>query len=636
LIKPTGLYVVNLLAKHPALRGLGVGLATARRLYAKHGPQLVDHLSNADISALDDLDSDVAYALCERWQALAMEPAVLRWIDEKSLDTRIASKIVALYGAKAIEAMEANPYVLLPFMAFDKIDVVARLRLGLDQLDPRRLVAAVESVLYDDIQENGNTAMLRQNLTARLRPLVSSSANAAIELALQQPVVFAEGNYIRAFAPAMMECGLETWVHDAIDSRGRQQELMLWCNDNRGIRDVIKTESADEAVQLTVEQEDAVVGAVQGHLQCILGGAGVGKTTVLRMIARVVQAAHGQACFMAISGRAARRIAEALGADLVAQCSVTTIASFLKSVAPTLPADSSPWLIVDEASMLDLQNAYRIVTRTPPNSRVVLVGDPHQLPPVGAGLVFHKLVDGPDIPKTELSFVFRQAEETGIPSIARSVRLGVFPDLKPFSSVGRGVQLQPAAGKDGLLEAIRIRNLMAESGDVQLLTVFRRANGAESVNKIMHAEVPPDRPRLTFPLEVALDEPVIYTRNDADLGLQNGSAGRVVEVTPGQNSIAVLWDDGVVRIITGQNLWNCTLAYGITTHKSQGSQYERVVVFVPRACRILDRTLLYTAVTRAKKQAVIVGDVDVVRNAIENVTNASRRIVLFRATPTIT
>ena len=188
LIRPAGAYIIYLLAKHPALRGLGVGPVTARRLYDKYGPELATILSSGNTAALEELDGDIAYALCERWQALALEPDVLRWIDEHGLDTQIASKVVALYGDKAIEAMEANPYVLLPFLSFDKIDAVARSRLGVDQFDPRRMVAAVEAVLYDDIQQNGNTAMPRPKLAARLRPFLAHFAERAIALALDQAV----------------------------------------------------------------------------------------------------------------------------------------------------------------------------------------------------------------------------------------------------------------------------------------------------------------------------------------------------------------------------------------------------------------------------------------------------------------
>ena len=129
--------------------------------------------------------------------------------------------------------------------------------------------------------------------------------------------------------------------------------------------------------------------------------------------------------------------------------------------------------------------------------------------------------------------------------------------------------------------------------------------------------------------EAAVGEPVIFTKNDPDLDLQNGSMGRVIAVDETGQVLSVQWDDGVVRDLTGPALYNCDLAHGITTHKSQGSQYERVVIVVPRASKILDRTLLYTAVTRAKQQAVLVGDRAAITAAVNSPSNPARRLVPF-------
>lgn len=380
---------------------------------------------------------------------------------------------------------------------------------------------------------------------------------------------------------------------------------------------------------MTEEQRAAVLGALRNRVYCIVGGAGVGKTTVLKMLGRLIVALHGQAHYMAISGRASRRIAEALGRDLAGKCTVKTVAAYLKSIAPTLAPESAPWVIVDEASMLDLQSAYRIVTRSPAGSRIVLVGDPHQLPPVGAGLFFHRLVESPDVPRTELTRVFRQTEATGIPAVARAVRAGRFPSLPPFEAVREGVQLQPASTADVIAEAIRIRDILAQSGDVQVLTLFRTTQGAAEVNRMMHARVKPGTPRLVNPLEAAVGEPVMYTKNDPDLDLQNGSVGTVIGADPEAQMLKVKWDDGEVRELSGTALYHCELAHAITTHKSQGSQYERVVIVVPRASKILDRTLLYTAITRAKTQAVLVGDREAIREAVTAASNATRRSINF-------
>jgi exodeoxyribonuclease V alpha subunit len=626
LRQPAGAFLVHLLSRHPALRGLGIGVVTANKLYRTHGPGLASLMSAGDSAALPELDEDTAYALCERWRALSMEPAVVTWLDSRGLEPRIAAKILALYGAQAVDAMETNPYCLLPFLSFSKIDAFALSRLGIARDDPRRLVAATEDVLYKAIAQ-GHTASSRTSVIEGLRWTVGDNAEVALDLTLQQDVAFADGPVIQAYAPAFMERALEKWLRETRPDSGQGDLILL--GEEASVYDLLERLSRAEHAQLTEEQRAAVLGALRSRVYCIVGGAGVGKTTVLQLLGRLIVALHGQAHYMAISGRASRRIAEALGKDLAEKCTVKTVAAYVRSVAPTLAPESAPWVIVDEASMLDLQSAYRIVTRSPTGARIVLVGDPHQLPPVGAGLFFHRLVESPDVPRTELTRVFRQTEATGIPAVARAVRAGQFPILSLFDGVREGVQFQPASTADVIAEAVRVRDVLAQMGDVQVLTLFRTTQGAGEVNRVMHARVQSSAPRLFSPLEAAVGEPVMFAKNDPELGLQNGSVGTVIGADPDAKILKVKWDDGEVRDLSGPALYHCELAHGVTTHKSQGSQYERVVIVVPRASKILDRTLLYTAITRAKTQAVLVGDLEAIREAVTAASNATRRNINF-------
>lgn len=626
LARPHGTFLVHLLSRHPALRGIGIGIVKATELYQAHGPELAVTLSGGDPQKLPELSEEIACELCARWNALALEPAVVAWLDERGMDPRTASKIIALYGAQAIGAMEENPYCLLPFMSYAKIDAMARTRLGILPTDPRRMVAATEAELYKSLAD-GHTAMPRVALVSALRWSFGERAEEALTQALSQGVAFELGPLVQAYAPAVMERKLEQWLRDS-SQESTQQELLL-LNEDASVDALLDRLSRTEHTLLTEEQRQAVLGALRNCIYCIVGGAGVGKTTVLKMLGRLIIELQGQVCYMAISGRASRRVAEALGKDLAAQCTIKTVAGYLKSTAPALDPDSAPWLIVDEASMLDLQNAYRIVTRSPVRARLILVGDPHQLPPVGAGLFFQRLVESVDVPRIELTQVFRQAAATGIPSVAHEIRAGRMPAMPEFETAGHGVQLHEASPEDAIAAAIKVRDQLAEAGDVQVLTLFRAALGAVDVNRSMHARVQPGILRLHRPLEAAVGEPVIFTKNDPDLDLQNGSMGRVIAVDETGQVLSVQWDDGVVRDLTGPALYNCDLAHGITTHKSQGSQYERVVIVVPRASKILDRTLLYTAVTRAKQQAVLVGDRAAITAAVNSPSNPARRLVPF-------
>lgn len=626
LVRPRGDFLIQLLARHPALRGLGVGVVTARALFERHGVGLADMLSRSDVAALDELDPDVAAELCARWNDLDMEPAVVAWLTEYDFDVRIGAKLISLYGQQTIAAMEANPYCLLPFVPFVKIDAMACGRLHVAADDPRRLVAATEAVLYRAL-DDGHTASPRDTLRQQLLLLVGQNAERAIDVALEQEVAFVRHGLIQAYAPALMESTLEQWVQEAPSRVGQEAFVLLGKDDS--IEGLVSRLAREEGLQLTPEQRAAILGALRSPLYCILGGAGVGKTTVLRILGRAIVELHGRAYFLAISGRAVRRIAESLGNELAQKCTVKTVAGFVHATNTPSEGDSPVWLIVDESSMLDLQSAYRLVTRIP-GAAVVLVGDPHQLPPVGAGLFFHRIAEFNAVGKTTLTRIFRQAEETGIPAIADQVRAGVAPAFRDFEASGYGVQLRAVTGQRALGEVLTVRDALAREGEVQVLTLFKGTLGAAAINKEMHARVASGTPRLVRPLEVALGEPVIYMKNDSSLGLQNGSVGRVTNIH--EDGLEIVWDDGSVRALNGAALLHCDLAHAITSHKSQGSQYERVVIFVPRASRVLDRTLIYTAITRATKQAVLVGDPEAICAAIRALPSATRRCVPFLQT----
>ena len=627
LLKPTGGYLVGLLAYHPALRGLGIGLKKASELYGLHGTNLVDLLDKGDSTAISGLSEDVAWELIERWKVLAIESEVVKWFTLHNLDARFAGKIHRLYGAQTIEMLEVNPYCLCTFMPFQAVDAMAYLRLGVAYDNPNRLVAAVENIMYKAM-DRGHTAVTRSHLEQSLSSVAKGHEEDATSLALHRECIFERGELIQAIAPALMERYVETWITES--KQGHQSELEM---HEAGVEARLKHHATVAGITLNIEQREAILGAFRDHIHCIAGGAGVGKTTVLKILAQLILDANGTAAFMAISGRATRRIAEALGPEITQRCIVKTVAAFLHSQqdeAKKLPWDSSPWLIVDESSMLDLQSAYWLLARSPRKSRLVLVGDPGQLPPVGCGLVFHRLVESNRAKTTELTQVYRQADATGIPAVALSIRQGVWPRLPSFQGPGFGVQIHATSLTDSIPEAIRIANILAAAGHVQILTLFKTTHGAGEVNKAMHAALPTGTRKLTTTrMNFADGEPVIYKRNNAELNLQNGSMGRVISVDDKSRSVTVRWDDGRDMVMKGLDLWDCDLAHGITTHKSQGSQYERVVIVIPRPSAILDRTLIYTAITRAKSQAVLVGDTAAIRMAIEAISNARNRNVLL-------
>ena len=340
---------------------------------------------------------------------------------------------------------------------------------------------------------------------------------------------------------------------------------------------------------------------------------------------------------MALSGRAAKRLAEATHRPAM------TIAGFLRNVAPQGISENSV-LVVDEASMLDILLAYRLLVAIPASCRLVLIGDPFQLPPVGPGLTLHALVSVSPVQRVELTEVRRFGGAIAVG--ARAVRDGQWPTLPDAG--GEALAFLPCA-PDALPEAV-LRLYLADPIHTQVLTFTRERGVASSkaLNALCQQALHGTSRRLLVWSDerarhedsgLRLGEPVLCTRNLHAWGLQNGSLGRIdaIEDSPkplhgpdgepkGMALAWVHWDDGERRPVTEEVLDALELGYAVTVHKAQGSQFERVLIPV-YAARNLDRTMLYTAMTRAKTQVILVGAVQVARRAVAAPPHASLRQV---------
>ena len=364
--------------------------------------------------------------------------------------------------------------------------------------------------------------------------------------------------------------------------------------------------------------------AVHYPLSVLTGGAGTGKTTVLQVIHDIAEQIGVPVLQMALSGRAAQRLRGATGRE------ASTIAAFLHAAARRLvdPA-SEPLIIIDESSMLDLPLTYSLVRALPARARLLLVGDPYQLPPIGFGLIFHVLAASPSVPRVELAEIHRQARSSGIPQIAHEVRHGVAPRLPGFAGCACGVNFIDAA--DGGIMDNLVRVLTAWSGcdDVQTLGVIKRgANGIRAINATMHAYASAARKKLEG-WDLAEGDPIIYLVNDYRRGLWNGSLGRIDRVMSSAGARAMACSlDGAEHELLEEDFQHVDLAYAITVHKAQGSQFKRVIVPITRS-RLLDRTLIYTALTRGIEQVVFIGDRNAFDRAIIATPQSQERQVGF-------
>jgi len=418
----------------------------------------------------------------------------------------------------------------------------------------------------------------------------------------------------------------------------------MWCAnvpavDDDTVRAATRFFQVGVGYNLNREQLEAVRLVVNAQLAVLTGGAGVGKTTVLRVVCDILEGCGISVIQMALAGRAARRMRESTGRE------ATTIASFLSHAGEGFLTNRH-CVVIDEASMVDILTMYAVVRKIPEGARLILIGDAVQLPPIGPGLVFHAMVTAYGLRNAtaRLTSVQRQRADTGIPSVAADVRAHRWPSLPAYTGQQEGVSfLRCPTGKVADV-ATSVSNVYQALGgdmaDVQMICATKATRvGTNLLNylareKYRTGDAPVcyrDHAGRTIMTGFRRRDRVMWTRNDYARDLTNGTLGRVVEVLPINDTYRCVVDfEGQRHKLTLDDLDDLAPAYAITVHKAQGSEFERVIIPVfPN--RLLDQSLLYTALTRGVRQVVFVGDEEAASAAVRAPARATQRQVGFTA-----
>lgn len=619
-VVPRGQLLVRYLSRSKSFPG--VGETTAAKLYDKFGEALGDVLLSGDIERLTKVVSPaLADVLVEGWTARKNEMELVSYLDQMGFEPRLADKLVRCWGDAAKATIEANPYLLLAVAGWNRVDAEAQ-KLGLSPTDHRRLVGAVEAALY--IRLNLGHTLTSHGATVNHASSLLGRGNglAAVAAALEEGAIV--GSQEAGYQPIgahSLEQGIATRLRGMMVGESPEQGDLFHAPSEVPTDQLIAQYEGLQVIQLTDEQKAAIRMAADHQFSLVLGGAGVGKTTVLGGIIRVMEAHRWSILQLALSGRAAKRMGEASSRPAM------TIAKFLLGIrSGKLELAPRTLLQVDEASMLDLPTLYRILSQLPHGTRLLLVGDPAQLPPIGFGLTFHRLAASDVVPKTYLTQIHRQAASTGIPAVAAAIRNHRVPELGKFSGAGPGVSAIDC-GRDKIVDVLFELTKAWASDDWRIIgSVKNGAAGVNDINVSFHNRFSTERARLDG-YGFAEGDPIVYLRNDYDRGLMNGSLGTIVKVLSVEDALITDFD-GEEHILEASDFDNIELAYAITCHKAQGSQFRRVAIPVVKS-RLLDHALIYTALTRGIEQVVFVGDLAALRAAILLPPHASRREVAF-------
>jgi exodeoxyribonuclease V alpha subunit len=619
----------------------GIGPEFAGRIVDRFGIETLEILDRdpARISEVPGIGPARARAIRSAWSAQREVRKVMVFLQGYGVSPAFAARIYKRYGAAAIARVRENPFRLafdvwgIGFLSADKLAGA----LGIARDAPGRVEAGVRHVLQEEAG-NGHVFVPRPRLVRQavaLLDLPEDQVEQAIDrlaregdIAIENSVSDETAVYDVALyrAETALAAGLRRLLAApapkvAID----EARALIWYEQQAGIT-------------LARQQAEAVTTALGAKVAVITGGPGVGKTTIVRGIVSILARKGVTVALAAPTGRAAKRLADATGAPASTLHRLLewrpAEASFGRNAARPLEHDV---VIVDEASMLDVRLGADLVACLPASARLILVGDVDQLPSVGPGTVLRDVIGSGAVPTVRLTEIFRQAAESLIVVNAHRIHDGDQPELGA-ATVGGGEDKrdfffleEDDPGKAALLirDLVSVR-LPRRYGflprEIQVLSPMHRGElGAGNLNQLLQETLTPDAPGIQRGARtLRVGDKVMQVRNDYDKEVWNGDSGVVERVDPGGQALFVRFDDREVEYAIDETD-ALVLAYAATVHKSQGSEYPAVIVPVHTQHYVmLQRNLLYTAVTRGKRLVVLVGTRKALALAVRNADVAAR------------
>ncbi len=598
----------------------GIGPHFARKLVHAFGERVFDIIEdNPDrLLELPGIGPKRKERVTRAWAEQKVIREIMVFLQSHGVGTARAVRIYKTYGDEAVAKVRENPYRLaldIHGIGFKTADAVAQ-RLGFALDSPERAQAGVRHSLQE-IAGKGHCAAYREDLTesaAKLLEIPAPLCEAAIAADLadgnltaeaidERPAVFLTPLYRAeqgiALSLARLQGRPPPWGRIDPDT------AIPWVEGRTGLA-------------LSGSQRAAVAMAIAGKVGVITGGPGVGKTTVVNSILRILRAKGVEVLLCAPTGRAAKRLTESTGAE------AKTIHRLLEFDPKTLGFRHDQYsplaadlVVVDESSMVDVALMNQLLRAIPNQAAVLLVGDVDQLPSVGPGAVLADLIASGAVPTARLTEIFRQAAASRIITNAHRINQGQMPERPkdPDSDFFVIAADNPEQIHERLLhvvlERIPRRFGLHPVDDVQVLTPMNRGGlGARSLNVDLQARLNPDAtPRIArFGWTYAPGDKVIQTQNDYDKEVFNGDIGRIARIDEGEGLLWIDFDGREVEYEFGE-LDEVSLAYATSVHKAQGSEYPAVVIpLAMQHYNLLERNLLYTGVTRGRRLVVLIAE----------------------------
>lgn len=615
----------------------GIGPVYAKRLVRMFGKDVFDIIEASPdrLREVEGIGPKRADKITAGWADQKVIREIMVFLHQNGVGTARAVRIFKTYGTDAVQVMSENPYRLakdIRGIGFRTADLIAE-KLGIEKTAMIRIRAGISFALTEAMG-NGHCGLPRAELIGLAEKLLEVPAplieSALAEELMEETVtadrvgdaecVFLTGLYLaeRGIAEQIKRIRSGPLPWHAIDA----DKALPWIEQKTGLA-------------LADSQAEAVRLALRSKIMVITGGPGVGKTTIVNSILRILAAKRVNLLLCAPTGRAAKRMTEAteMEAKTIHRLLEFDPKAFGFKRALENPLDCD-LLVVDESSMVDVMLMQSLLKAVPDHAALLIVGDIDQLPSVGPGQVLADIIGSDAVPVMRLTEVFRQAAESKIITTAHAINAGRMPDLSPPDG-DTDFYFVPAADPEQAVARIvelvskRIPNRFGFDPirDIQVLCPMNRGGvGARSLNIELQAalNLAGEKKVERFGWTFAPGDKVMQIENDYDKDVYNGDIGMIDDVDLDEGEVAVNFDGRTVSFVFGE-LDTLVPAYAATIHKSQGSEYPVVVIPVmTQHYAMLQRNLIYTGVTRGKKLVVLVGQARAVAIAVKNISGRRR------------
>ncbi len=615
----------------------GIGTVTAQKIVRKFGLESLEIIQNNPerLAEIPGISVKKALKVAASLEEHAAIQRIMVFLQGVGISPAYALKIFRVYGNEAVNVVSENPYRLADDVfgiGFKIADQIAG-KLGIQTDSPYRIRAGIRYLLNEVSGEGHVFAIEKDFLTKAGQELGVNELQLAAEveeLILQKEVFRENVSEFTALYSAPFyysEVGAAAKIGNLLGIELKRISV----NPEAALKDF----SVKNQITLAPKQTEAVINSLKYGIMVITGGPGTGKTTIIKAIIELFNKAQMPVLLAAPTGRAAKRLAETTGQEAKTIHRLLGYGNESKNGGRFQHNEKEPLsaevLIIDEFSMVDLLLFYNLLKAITPGTRLIMVGDVDQLPSVGPGSVLRDLIQSQSIPTVRLDVIFRQAGESLIVSNAHKINHGDFPYL----STSKDFFFIPKEEPEEIVHTITDLIKSRISGylqcdpleDIQVLTPMRRTiTGVENLNLNLQAALNPlqaDKGELRFGANVfRVGDKVMQLKNDYQKLVFNGDIGRVREIDLEERTLTVAYQDVDGERLIGyesEELDQLVLSYAISVHKSQGNEYPVVIMPVTtQHFLMLQRNLLYTAVTRAKKMVVIIGTKKAIAIAVKN------------------